>query len=256
MNIDGETIGINVAVRAGAQGIGFAIPIDKVAAVVADLAGSYNSKRCVHGLTLGTKTKGAEQTIVVTSVEPGSPAAAAGLAPGDIIKRAGDIGVGRALDFQRAMLELKPGEKLALSVHRNGKAPDRSPGEDLALSLTLAEPATQPAPAAGSAWDVLGLELRPIPAQDFQQTYPRSRYRGGLTVVAVRPDSPAAAQGIRHGDVLVGMHIWETISLENVNYILAHADLPASNSLKFFIVRGSETLYGYMPVAMRKTAQE
>ena len=52
-----------------------------------------------------------------------------------------------------------------------------------------------------------------------------TRYRGGLTVLDVRPGSPAAQQGIRRGDVLVGMHVWETISLENIAYILDRDDL-------------------------------
>ena len=45
-----------------------------------------------------------------------------------------------------------------------------------------------------------------------------SAYRGGLAIVAVRADGPAARQGIRQGDILVGMHKWETISPENVTW--------------------------------------
>ncbi|MEN6498408.1 MAG: serine protease, partial [Thermoguttaceae bacterium] len=62
-------------------------------------------------------------------------------------------------------------------------------------------------------------------------------------------------QGIRQGDVLVGMHIWETISLENVSYIINRPDFASLTPIKFFILRGSETLYGYLPVAVTKTAQ-
>ena len=72
----------------------------------------------------------------------------------------------------------------------------------------------------------------------------------------VRPNSPASAQGIRPGDVLVGMHIWETVSLDNVAYILKRPDFTTLNPVKFFILRGSDTLYGYMPVSMKTTRQE
>ena len=65
----------------------------------------------------------------------------------------------------------------------------------------------------------------------------------------MRSGSPAAAQGIRPGDVLVGMHIWETVSLDNVNYILKRPDFTSLTPVKFFILRGNETLYGYMPSA-------
>ena len=74
---------------------------------------------------------------------------------------------------------------------------------------------------------------------------------------AVRERSPAANQGIRPGDVLVGMHIWETISLENLEYVMGRPDLASMNPVKFFILRGNQTLFGHLsiPVAMRKSRQ-
>jgi serine protease Do len=86
-----------------------------------------------------------------------------------------------------------------------------------------------------------------MPASEFSRL--NTRYRGGLKVSAVRPDSPAAAQGIRKGDVLVGMHVWETISAENVTYILGRSDFDQIQPVKFYILRGSETLYGHMNVS-------
>lgn len=74
----------------------------------------------------------------------------------------------------------------------------------------------------------------------------RDKYRGGLLVVNVRLNSPARQQGIRAGDVLVGLHIWETVSLANVKYTLDRPNLPAMNPLKFFVLRDGETLYGYL----------
>ena len=74
---------------------------------------------------------------------------------------------------------------------------------------------------------------------------------GGLTVTDVRSESPAAKQGIRPGDVLVGMHIWETISLENVRYVLNRPDFASLEPLKFYILRENEpqTLYGFLTVS-------
>ncbi len=128
-------------------------------------------------------------------------------------------------------------------------------GTRLTLNLKLAEVPEPAKPAAGLAWDLLGLELKAIPAADFRQKY-QSRYRGGLMVTDVRLGSPAAAQGIRSGDVLVGMHIWETVSLDNVSYILKRPDFATLNPVKFFILRGSDTLYGYMAVSAKTTRQE
>jgi len=100
------------------------------------------------------------------------------------------------------------------------------------------------------AWSVVGLELERIPKETFARRY-QTRYRGGLTVKAVRPGSPAASQGILPGDVQVGMHVWETISLDNVSYVLKRSDLENFNPVKFYILRDGETLYGYLPISSR-----
>jgi serine protease Do len=96
--------------------------------------------------------------------------------------------------------------------------------------------------------------LKPISPEEFQAAHP-TRYRGGLLVTAVRPNSPAATQGIVPGDVLVGVHIWETVNLENVSYILKRPDFASLNSVKFFILRGDETLYGHWALNPTKTVQ-
>ena len=98
-------------------------------------------------------------------------------------------------------------------------------------------------------WTQLGLRLSVMDSAEFQRL--GTRYRGGLTVLDVRSGSPAAQQGIRRGDVLVGMHVWETISLENMAYILDREDLDRLDPVVFYIVRGSDTLYGHMQLAKR-----
>jgi len=244
LNIDGEMIGINVAVRAGAQGIGFAIPADKASDVAARLLASCNVKQSWHGLVPAAESSG-RQGVVVTSVDEKSPAARSGLEPGDLITDVGEVAVRRPLDFHRAMLERKVGEKVELRVRRDG--------EPQTLQLILAEVPPRLKKPISPAWELLGLELKTISREQFRQRY-KTRYRGGLMVLAVRPGSPAAGQGVRRGDVLVGMHIWETVSLENVSYILNRPDFASLNPVKFFILRGNETLYGYLPV-VSKTAR-
>ena len=83
-----------------------------------------------------------------------------------------------------------------------------------------------------------------MPAGKVQKL--QSRYRGGLAVTEVRADGPAAEQGIRPGDILVGLHIWETIATDNIAYILDKADEEHLNPIKFFVLRGRETLFGHL----------
>jgi len=256
LNIDGEMIGVNVAVRAGAQGIGFAIPIDKALAVVADMLGTVNDRLVSHGVT-SARTEDAKpsQGLVVEKVESSSPAEASGLHEGDRIIRVANHTVARPLDFQLALLEREPGSEIKMTVQRNDEVLEVSMMLDRAdrrSQVVTAASATRPTatPRLHPAWDMLGLELTPMNQETFQSSY-HTKHRGGLSVVTVRPGSPAARQGIEVGDVLVGMHHWETISLENVAYILKRTDLAAMNPVKFYILRGEEVLYGYLPVDLR-----
>jgi serine protease Do len=247
LNIDGEMIGINVAVRAGAQGIGFAIPVDKAMLAAASMLATCNANKPWHGVVPAAENSaGISKGVVVGSIEKASPAAEAGIKPGDVITSLDGVEIHRTLDLQRAFLERKPGDKIDLALKRSG--------ESITKSLTLSvQPETQKTPT-GPIWEMLGLELKPIPAEEFRANH-QTRYRGGLAITAVRASSPAANQGIRSGDVLVGMHIWETISLDNVTYILNRPDFANLNPVKFFILRDDETLYGYLPIGTVKTAQ-
>ena len=245
LNIDGEMIGINVAVRAGAQGIAFAIPVDKVMNVAANLLSTQKVENTWHGAI--TQASAAKKGAFIKSVEADSPAAAGGLKPGDLVTSVGGRDIDRPLDFERALLGRKPNEEIPVLLERGSQS--------IALTLALNTSAKHTATmVAGNepdqVWDVLGMKLSPLPASQFKQT--NSRYRGGLSVTSVRPDSPAAKQGIRRGDVLVGMHVWETVSLDNVQYILNRPDFADLEPIKFYILRGSETLYGHMSLAMQK----
>jgi serine protease Do len=240
LNIDGEMIGINVAVRAGAQGIGFAIPMDKVMSVVTELMAAQAAEKNWHGLRVKDLEVNQAHAVVVAAVEEKSPAESAGLKAGDIIAQVGSAKAERPLDFYRALLDLSAGEQVAVSVRRGE--------EKLSLALTLGKPAAGVAPSNRLIWDTLGLDLKPLALQDFEQQY-RSPYRGGLFVSAVRPQSPAAEQGLRRGDVLVGLHVWETVAIEHVNYVLGRSDFASFNPVRFIILRGKDSFYGFLPVA-------
>ncbi|MGA2255583.1 MAG: trypsin-like peptidase domain-containing protein, partial [Thermoguttaceae bacterium] len=180
LNIDGEMIGVNVAVRAGAQGIGFAIPVDKALNIAATLLASSGAKSW-HGLVAAPDAPASLSGMKVATIEKKSPAAEAGLKEGDLITAVAETDIHRALDFQREMLDRKAGDKVELKVRRDGKS--------LNLTLVLGEtPDSSPTVATG-AWETLGLELRTMPANEFKQKF-HTRYRGGLVVVDVRQNSP------------------------------------------------------------------
>lgn len=244
LNIDGEMIGINVAVRVGAQGIGFAIPIDEAMDVAARLLTAEKVERVAHGVIGKTTFEASnEATFVVSAVRKDGAGEKGGLQAGDIVLSAGDMKVERALDFERAMLGHRAGEEVPVTVKRNNESVKVSLVLDAATKGTIAKVSSEKDPH----WDTLGVKLAPMNNGEFRQL--NSRYRGGLKVLSVRDESPASKQGIRPGDVLVGMHIWETVSVDNLNYILNRDDFVDLQPIKFYIVRGSETLFGHLRVA-------
>lgn len=248
LNIDGEMIGVNVAVRAGAQGIGFAIPVDSAMEVAASLLSVEEVEKKRHGVL--ARTLRDRSGVKVEQVAAGSPADACGLKPGDVIVNVAGVESRRRLDFERALIG-RGNQATTIEVRRGG--------EHLVLDLSLSKPSgyqlasstrrETPRPSASRgdtrAWDLLGVALEPEPLE----TFTGSKYQGGLRVVDVRAESPAAREGIQPGDILVGMHRWQTASLQDVDYIINRSNVSRLGGVRFYIMRGSETLYGDIDVA-------
>ena len=253
INLDGEVIGINVAIRAGAQRIGFAIPIDDARQIIAQLLSVEKLSHTWHGV-VGTDIKsGSLRQFVVDQTVASSPGAQAGLQAGDIIVKAGKVDVVDAADFERACLGKKPGEIIPVTVKRGEETADVT----LTLSHvsgrqqygTIVRANNSDNSANDRFWSMFGMRLGKLP--NAQAALSGSRYRGGMRVTSVRQNGPAALNGIQEGDILVGLHVWETVSFENVSYVAEHTQLKSFAPLKFYVLRGSETLWGHLPVTGR-----
>jgi serine protease Do len=242
LNVDGEMVGINVAVRAGAQGIGFAIPVNQAIAVAADLLATEWSKNGSVGIEIEERTS-PEGGVCVKRIDRDGPAKESGLLPEDELVAVDGISVKRSLDFHRALLEKRSGEEVCLEVRRDGRI--------FSKQIELAK-AKQRFHRWNKAWEVLGVSLRPVPVEEFQRRF-NTVYRGGLMIEDVRKDSPADGRGLQKGDILVGLHVWETVTLDNVDYILNHSDIKGLDPLKVYILRQGNTLYSYLPISQTGT---
>lgn len=232
LNIDGELIGINVAVRVGAQGIAFAIPVDEAMKIGANLLNAQRLTGVDHGVIGQGEFRNGKMRFIVSGTRTGSAAAEAGLRSGDEITSVGGVHISRAIDIERAVLGHKVGDKLDFQYTRNGTPSTAT------LAVTGAQKDRQ--------WEVLGLRLTPAPKEVFLAS--TTSFSGGMKVLEVRSGSPAHSEGIKPGDILVGIHKWETISQQNLDYILDRADLADLQPMRFYVVRGSETLFGYLNV--------
>lgn len=244
VNLDGELIGINVAVRAGAQGIGFALPIDDVKRVAADLMSTRRISGTWHGMVSGDSLVGANRAVIVSDVPPGSPAEVAGVQRGDQVLKVGDLAITSPLDIERALIDIKAGNKSDILVRRGG--------EEKSLQL---EPQALPRPGAAAAadtiWRTLGVKTVPV-SRDYVKGVVADR-NGGLFVQAVQPGSPAAKAAIQKGDILIGMSYgaggWETTQLDNVLYILKRPEAGQAVPLQCWVIRKNELIQRVMPIA-------
>ncbi len=190
LNLDGEVIGINTAIFSGAQGIGFAIPADKVRRIVQELKSfgkvrpawvGINAADLPRSLASRLRWERADG-VVVESVDAGSPAAAAGVQPGDIVAELGGTPVQDADEFQARLRGYPARAAMPLVLWRDGRT--------LPVTVTPVEFPSQQADAF--AWDRLGLRLTPS--------------RGTLAVSAVRAESQAEGFGIERGDLIVRLN--------------------------------------------------
>jgi len=187
LDIKGELIGINTAIYGKAQGIGFAIPVDRAQRVMKDLVSYGEVRHAWVGLVVQNLTPdlaqhfGVRRGVVVAQVEPKSPAEAAGIARGDAVTKVDGREVASREEFEQRIEDHAEGDRLTLTLRREGR------DEDVRLAA-----ATFPAARADElAWQLLGLQA--AGAED------------GLVVSRVRPGSPAARIGVQRGDRLLGL---------------------------------------------------
>lgn len=246
LNLNGEMIGINVAVRIGAQGIAFAIPVNDALEVAADLMKNLTAQRIHHGMSTKTVMVDDKFQLVVDSIDPNSPAAKSGIAQGDRILSVGDRKIKNRLDFECAMVsasEPDSGTLAPLQVSVNQ-------GDTKKTVAINVDKVTQK--VSNIAWGKLGMKL--VNANDTQMLDRHPTYKRGLRVVSVRPGSPADSEGILEGDILVAMAGYKTESLENLQWILEQPSLDVKSSFMFYILREKEPFWGEMRIAARKFA--
>jgi S1-C subfamily serine protease len=195
--------------------------------------------------TLQDRRTGYRGGMRVVSVRPDSPAALAGISVGDILVGLHRWETATEKDIQYVMSRVNLGEisKVKFYVLR---------GQNILSGYVDAAASTQPArPLANNviAPDMFGLNLTEEPRSTFN--WLNVRYRGGMRVDSVRPNSPAAEAGISAGDILVGLHRWAIASEKDVQYLMSRANFGNARKVKFYVLRGQNTLYGQISVAER-----
>lgn len=137
LNLSGEVVGVNTAIIQGAQGLGFAIPINTVERIATDLEDDGRVEHAYLGIQMVTlspemknninsnpnspMTVNDEEGILIARVMPNSPAARDGLRAGDVVIAVDGQTVKESQEVQSAVERSSVGQNLALTIRRNGQ---------------------------------------------------------------------------------------------------------------------------------------
>ncbi len=244
LDIHGNLIGINTLVQKQAEGINFAIPVNRVKEVfVKELLSFDNFDRFWTGLRIRERN----HRLLVERVVAGGPAALAGIRPGDSIVAIQDEEVRDMKSLTRRLITFEPGEVLPLKIER-GTVTTR-----VKLRLWSKE-------QARTFW------LAGFTVEEIDPRKERALYRavarelapeGGLApfrllrITHLQPDGPAADLGLRLGEVLLGFKYEDFFGREYVQTLpggaadlLAQLEMHRGRSLRVLIYRRGEGILG------------
>ena len=199
LNINGDLIGINTAIYAKAQGIGFAIPINKAKKIISDLIQFGEVIQTWIGINvqdLDKKMAGylkvpGKKGVMVKALEPGSPASSAGLQEGDIILAIGSKKIASVQDYGSVKKTYAAGDTLKAQIWRNGQTKtvrikSRVFPMEMAEDLTLR---------------LMGIRVENLTPQN-RRNY-RIQVRQGVVISDIDGRSDLARIGARPGDVIL-----------------------------------------------------
>ncbi|MFQ5521207.1 MAG: DegQ family serine endoprotease [Candidatus Methylomirabilia bacterium] len=202
LNLDGQVIGINTAIVAAGQGIGFSIPINMAGAIMRQLIATGRVVRGWLGIAIQDLTEELASAfgvkprsgVLVADVIEGSPAAAGGIKAGDIITEFGGAQVREATDLQKQVAATPPGQPTALTVIR-----DKHPRHLTVKVGEMPEEGTVVAAAEGDQdWGLTVTGLTSELAARHELTAKR-----GVVVTEVEVASAGDKAGIRPGDAIL-----------------------------------------------------
>ncbi len=222
LNLAGEVVGINTAIVASGQGIGFAIPSKLASGIVDQLRSSGEVTRGWMGVAIQDITPELAEYynlkeksgVLVAKVYKDDPADRAGIVPGDVITHVKGDAVGSSRDLSTAIAGLGVGSRVPVTLVRDGKA------KTVFVVLVKRSDSEPDEALAQSGVDEFGLGLQALDASNAEQLGYAKDVRG-LVVMEIKPDGKAAASGIRQGDLLTEVNHVRVTTLDEYTATLA-----------------------------------
>jgi serine protease Do len=238
LNIYGEVIGINTAIVAAGQGIGFAIPINMAKQVMEPLIKKGSVTRGWLGVSIQPVTDAMAQSFglskargaLISDIMTGGPAEKAGLRQGDIITSFAGKEIKDARQLQLVVADTPVGQKVEVEIFRDGKL------QKLTVTMASSESAVAARPKSAEAqtgW--FGLSVEELP-QNM-----RLRGLAGVLVTNVDPNGMAADVGIQQGDIITSVNQKKIAGL--AEYTQAMKDAEKKGSVALLVRRGDASIY-------------
>jgi len=239
-NMEGKVIGINTAIVAQGQGIGFAIPINMAKSIMADLKTKGKVTRGWMGISVQDISDDIAKNLnhknksgaLVSDVFKGDPADKAGIKVGDIITEINGKSIKDTHELLLTIATLQVGQKMNVKAIRDGR--------EMTFQVTVAERKDNVAVAAEKSGkgQQFGIAAQDITAEMARQL---GIARDGVIVTEVQGGSPADEVGIQPQDIIVQVNRIKISSMKDFNREIAKA--AGKKSVTLLIKRGRSSFF-------------
>jgi len=243
-NFNGEVVGVNTAIIAGGQGIGFAIPMNMANRIVTQLQASGKVTRGWLGVHVQQITPEIKQGLnlpndngaLISDIAPGSPAEKGGLKRGDVIVAVNNMKVMDEDDLPKYVANLAPGTKADFKIIRDNK--------NKTLGIKLSEfPEQQVVNSRKKTTNktdtAIGLIVDEITPQ-IQRSY-KLKDNNGVIVVKVLSGSSAEQAGIKAGDIILEANRKKIRNVQDIEN--EFSKIAKGTSVLLLINRSNQTIY-------------
>jgi serine protease Do len=247
---DGKVIGMNTAILSptgGSVGIGFAIPSDMIRTVTAELQKGGRVVRGYVGVEAQQITPATAQAMhlkenggaLLAGVQPDSPAAQAGLQPGDVIQAVNGSAIANPRELALRVADIQPGDQAHLSVLHDGQTKDVTVKVGALPNEQTADNDSHDATPQRAR---IGVALAPL-SPEIRDQFDVPDGTKGAVVRGVQPGSPAEAAGLQPGDVIVGVGTHPVTSPAEAAQAMRTALNGSDHALALRVIRNGQPIF-------------
>lgn len=245
-NMEGEVIGINTAIVAGGQGLGFAIPSNLAQKVIAQLRDNGKVVRGWLGVAIQTVSHELADSfglpknmkgVALTAVGPGTPADKSGLKQGDVLVEYNGKTLAKTTDLQQFVAESNPGEHANIKVFRNGKF--------INVRVKIGNKSSDSTAQRDQNLKGYGVQLVEITPESKMSLNLTQNY--GLLVYNIDQSGIGWEKGLRRGDILLEANRTQLKGLTDFKTEIENSK-KRNQPINILVMRGKNLIFLALPV--------